>query len=276
MFQRSRRERVRSVLRDRWTVEDDDDRGSGWRPSRVAVVAQWSATPRLSKSTCQLVKEFSAAEFDVVVVSACEDPRPLEWSDGRPGRLLVLRKPNIGYDFGSWSIALQARPQIAEAEHVVLANDSMAGPFLSMQSLLSQFLTTQSDVWALTDTTQFGHHLQSYFIGFRNHVLADAVLHRFWFDVRVERSKDDVIRRGEIALSRMLHQEGYVTEAAFPYRRFAPDSENPAIMHWCELLHAGFPFLKRELIARPEVAPAASTAAAVVRDLFGQELLAWL
>jgi lipopolysaccharide biosynthesis protein len=268
--------KVRSVLRGRYSVEGHDEFGQDWAPERVAVVAQWSASAKLSRSVCRLIEEFRAAEFDVVLVSACEDPSSLKWAVERPPGVLVLRKPNIGYDFGSWSIAMAARPKIAEARHVILANDSLIGPFAPLGPLLERFVATSCDVWGLTDTMQFGRHLQSYFVGYQHQVLKDAPLSRFWADRRVERTKDDFIWRGEIELSRVLHREGYLAKAAFPHQRIAPNGENPTIRQWERLLEAGFPFLKREVIRNPEVATKGDRAPAVVHALFGEHIADWL
>lgn len=257
-------------------VEGEDVFGDGWRPDRVAVIAHWSPAARLSMSVRQLAAEFRTSDFDVVVVSSCEDPQPLRWPVGRPSRVLTLRKPNVGYDFGSWSAALAALPGIARAPHVVLANDSMAGPFAPLAPLLADFLASRCDVWGLTDTVEREPHLQSYFVGFRNQVLADRALRRFWANIRVERSKQDVIQRGEIGLSRLLRRRGYAARAAYPCHVFAPEGANPTIAHWDALLEAGFPFLKRELIRDPRVAPAGERAPGRIRAMFGEEVADWL
>jgi hypothetical protein len=257
-------------------LEGDDPFDLDWRPERVAVVAAWSARPRLSRSLCRLVEELRAAEFDVVLVSACEDERPLDWPTTRPDRVRVVRKDNIGYDFGSWSLALQLHPRIAQADYVLFANDSMVGPFRSLEPLLGQFIATHADVWGLTDSAQFGRHLQSYFMGYRHGVLTAPVLARFWAGLRIEPSKDDLIQRAEVGLSRILQREGYAMKAAFPYQRIAPDGENPTIRQWERLLDRGFPFVKREVIRSPEVAAEGDRAPEVILNRFGERVEEWL
>ena len=41
---------------------------------------------------------------------------PLDWREAGPPALTVLRRPNVGYDFGSWATALDRYPAIADAE----------------------------------------------------------------------------------------------------------------------------------------------------------------
>ena len=123
----------------------------------------------------------------------------------------------------------------------------MVGPFATFEPLLAKFHATAADVWAVTDTSQFEYHLQSYFLGFPGQILREPPMRRFWRDIRVERSKDDVIWRYEIGLSRLLRRERYAIDVAFPSRHLVPGGKNPAIIGWQRLLDRGFPFVKREL-----------------------------
>ena len=241
------------------------------------MVAHWSARARVTKSLTALVRELQSFGYRVVVSSACEAQAELEWdADLEVDQLVVIRKPNIGYDFGSWSVALTLAPEIAEAERVIIANDSMVGPFTSLQPLLQQLDDTRADVWGLTDSTQFGSHLQSYFLAFCGGVLADKPLRRFWSSIRDETEKQQIIVRNEIGLSRLLREEGYVQVPAFSHERFVRPGQNPVIVGWESLLEEGFPFLKREILRDAAVAPAGQTAPAVVKRLLGIDVNDWV
>jgi len=225
----------------------------------------------------ELVSQLQANDFEVVVVSSCEAPGPLVFPElPAPDRLTVVRKPNLGYDFGSWSIGLAAVPEILGADRVLLLNDSMAGPFAPLGPLLGEFSATRADVWGLTDTYQFGYHLQSYCLGFAGGMLAERPLRRFWAHIRHETDKDQIIHRNEIGLSVLLRQEGYSLAPAFPHETVVGSGENPVIIGWRTLLLQGFPFLKREIIRDPDVAPGGQLAPQVVRELFGAELTDWV
>jgi lipopolysaccharide biosynthesis protein len=267
--------KVRRLTRDRVRVE----RGglSIGNVERVVVVAQWSESPRLSRSVCTLVSELQANDYRVVVSSACEAPEPLEWdATVDVDRLTVLRKPNIGYDFGSWSVALQLVPEISSARRVLLVNDSMIGPFAPLAPLLTAFDTTAADVWGLTDTQQFGHHLQSYFFGFCNGVLTDRPLAAFWADIRHYDDKMQIILENEVALGRLLREEGYVAKSVFSHELFVQPGQNPVIVGWKGLLKSGFPFVKREILRHPSVAPAGATMPDVVKAQHGADVDSWV
>jgi lipopolysaccharide biosynthesis protein len=245
-------------------------------PERLALLVHWSDTAIVSRSFRTLVREFSDNGYLPVVISACEADGPLDWSGGLVSDAIVLRKPNVGYDFGSWAVGLDALPFAATAEHVVLANDSLVGPFSSLGPLLAQFESASADVWGLTDTRQYSHHLQSYFLGFRGGVLSEKPLQQFWANIRQERSKWDIIRHNELALSSLLRSEGYVTDSAFRSDEIVRSGDNPVISGWWPLLERGFPFVKREIVRDPTVAPRGEWIAREVEAVFGTHLEQWI
>lgn len=245
-------------------------------PSHAAVLVHWAPTPMLSRSVTTLANELSSAGYRLVLVSACESPEPLEWRGKRPPGAIVLRKPNVGYDFGSWAVALHELPTLAGADRVILTNDSMAGPFASISGLLARFEAGAADVFGLTDTRQYFRHLQSYFLGFTQGVLAEKPLARFFADVRDEATKWDVVHHSELGLSRLLQQEGYGFTTAFRADDVVPAGENPVIRGWWQLIERGFPFVKREILRDPKVAPRAQWVHREVATVFGERIEDWV
>jgi lipopolysaccharide biosynthesis protein len=245
-------------------------------PDRVAVLVHWSRLPLLSRSFTTYARELAGAGYRVVVVSSCESAEPLEWHGHRPDGTVVIRKPNVGYDFGSWSTALHELPTIASADRVILTNDSMLGPFATLRPVLDRFEQSAADVFGLTDTRQYFRHLQSYFLGFNGAVLTDPPLASFYADVRVEPTKWDVIRRYELGLSVLLRRESYGFGTAFRADEVVPPGDNPVIKGWWRLLERGFPFVKREIVRDPAVAPRSEWVAREVQAVFGQHIEDWM
>lgn len=245
-------------------------------PDRVALLVHWAQTPVVSRSFRVLTQQFAQHGYRTVVVSAAEFSQPLDWAGTLPAETIVLRKPNIGYDFGSWAVGLGLLPAISTAPYTILANDSILGPFRDIEPLLADFEASIADVWGLTDTRQFSHHLQSYFLGFRNGVLAERPLQDFFAGVRQERSKWEIIKHNELALSALLHREGYVTRSAFRGDDVVSAGENPVIAGWRKLLDLGFPFVKRQIVTDPTVAPHSELIAREVAAVFGARLDEWI
>jgi lipopolysaccharide biosynthesis protein len=246
------------------------------QPERVALLVHWSVQPVVSRSLRELVRQFSQHGYRTVIVSAAEFSQPLDWSGMLPPESIVLRKPNIGYDFGSWAVGLGVLPAITRAPYVILANDSVLGPFIDIGPLLAEFEDTIADVWGLTDTRQFSHHLQSYFLGYRNGVLADRPLLEFFAGVRQERSKWEIIKHNELALSSLLHREGYITRSAFRGDDVVDAGSNPVIAGWRALIARGFPFIKRQIVTDPALAPRGELIAREVQAIFGARIDEWI
>jgi lipopolysaccharide biosynthesis protein len=257
-------------------VEGGDDLAEATNADRIAVLAHWSEAARVSRSVATTVVALVAAGYRVVVVSTSAVHGPLDWRGDRPAGLTVLRRPNLGYDFGSWTTAIDRYPAIAEAGRVLLLNDSIVGPFASIDPLLAKFHASTADVWAVTDTSQFEYHLQSYILGFAGKILREPPMRAFWRDVRVEASKEDVIWRYEIGLSRLLRRERYASDVAIPFRHLVRDGTNPVIIGWQRLLDRGFPFVKRELLVDPRVAPDAVTVPGELRRRFDVDVAEWV
>ena len=52
--------------------------------------------------------------------------------------------------------------------------------------------------------------------------------------------------------------------------------ENPVIRAWWKLIEYGFPFVKREIITNPSVAPRSEWVAREVKARFGVDIDEWL
>lgn len=258
-------------------VEGVDGLASEVSLDQVAVLAQWSPDSRLTRSVSELAASLVDHGYPVLLVSAADGPDPLRWPGDVPEHVTVLRRRNVGYDFGSWAVALDRYPAIAAADHVLLVNDSMAGPFQTIDHLFKMFDETGADVWGLTDSTQLGtHHLQSYCLGFKHGCLQEPPLAKFWHDICIEATRDDIIHRYEIGLSRLLHREHFSVDAAFRHGEVVRGADNPTIHGWRRLLDLGLPFVKRQLLREPGLTPDGSTVRAELRRRFGVEVDDWV
>lgn len=242
---------------------------------KVAIVAHFSCTPRVSLSMSRLVSELSTNGYRCIVVSTSPGG-PLDWPEGVPAGTAVLRRANEGYDFGSWAVGLELFPEVRRARHVILTNDSMAGPFEPIGPLLAAFESAPTDVWAVTDSHQLTHHLQSYFVGFNNGVLDEAPWRRFFRSVRHHEEKMDIVMRYELGIMGVCRTEGYPWTVQYRASDVGVVLENPTLAGWRQLLSLGFPFVKRTIITDPSTAPRGDQVATVVRRKFGTELSEWL
>lgn len=232
------------------TVERDTAIAAG---ERLAIIASHGDTPRISRSLAALSRALRNAGYPVVLVRASDDQTPLEWA--APDGVTVLRKPNLGYDFGSWAVGLHHARRHLRRRHVLLANDSLAGPFAPIGHLIDAFEASTTDAWAAVASTEIDHHLQSYLLGFNGGVLADPALRTFFNTLPLEIDKQRIVQRYELGLSRLLRAEAYTLTAAIEPELVAAGDANPTLLAWRGLLDQGFPFIKRSLLRDPTLAP---------------------
>lgn len=243
---------------------------------RVAIIASYANDNIVTRSLATLTREFENNGYSVVLVRASDDERPLEWPVSLPADPVIVRKSNIGYDFGSWAAGLSLFPSVRRKRFVILANDSLVGPFASITPMIESFEASTTDVWAATNTSQFHSHIQSYFVGYREGVLNDRGLRQFWSNLVVETEKTRIIHRYELGLSRLLLAEGFTTSACFESERLVSTTENPTMGGWKGLLGLGFPFVKRELLTNSAVVPDGGSVPAEIHERFGTDPRDWL
>lgn len=244
-------------------------------PDKVAVIAHWSTNSQVTRSFEALVSAITKLGYFALVVSACTDKRALRFSRELPETVAILRKPNIGYDFGSWAVGMLKQPQIFRASRVLQVNDSLLGPFAPLDEIIADFEEDRGDYWGLVRNNQMGSHLQSYFVGYTPEVLQSPTFHDFWMSVRVQKTKSEIIRKYEHGLSRRLYNEGFVGDAFIEPQLVGDGGLNPMISAWDEVLRAGVPFLKRELITSPEIVAEGERIPERLQREFGINIQEW-
>lgn len=244
--------------------------------SRVAFLASYGADRFVSRSLAEYVHQLELGGYDVVLIRASDTNEDLIWPDGMATDATVIYKPNIGYDFGTWATGMAMFPQLLTAEYVLLVNDSLVGPFASIQPMLDAFEATDYDVWGVTNTTQLLPHLQSYVMGFRGGILTDRALREFWSGIEILDDKNQIIEKYEVGLSRLLFREAYLSAAWFDHSIVVPDGLNPSLWGWRKLVNLGFPFVKRQLITLPELVSDGAEIPDVISAKFGIDPHEWV
>ncbi len=245
--------------------------------SEIALLVHFDPAGEVSEAVQNYVAALRVAGRSVLVVSNSEALRPEGLEALRSLCDGVLVRRNLGLDFAAWRAGLEHwRLPRADTRSLLLLNDSLAGPFAPLAPLLRRFDFEQADVWAATDSRQRGWHLQSFFWAVGPRAMAHPAWAAFWAGVRPVRSKEWVIRHGELGFGRRLREAGLRCRAVWPYEAVLarhhedhPGSAveqvqrdrvagflargwalNPSADLWRQLLRLGFPFVKRELLGR--------------------------
>ena len=216
--------------------------------SKIAVVAQWSKSNIFSISTNRLISQLIVCGYEVVLVSACENPETLVLDNEILERITILRKPNVGYDFGSWSIGLLTFPEIRKADEILLLNDSNSGPFGTISELLEKMNNSPYDITGITDSLQHRYHIQSFMMHFKNNSLNHKAMVTFWQNIRSQNDKFDVVLAYELGLTSRAQGNGLLVGAIYPWNLLVDYWENASVKAWQRLLDLGYPFIKREVV----------------------------
>ena len=138
----------------------------------------------------------------------------------------IIFRTNRGYDFGAFRDGiLSLEMSSARLTQLVLANDSVYGPMVPLESLFASMDFSIADIWGVTDSWQTRYHLQSYLMVFGPVALNSPKFAEFWKNVRNVRSKWAVVRHYEIGMTRTMQMAGLRCAAVFDYQALIRHAE---------------------------------------------------
>lgn len=248
--------------------------------ANLCVFSHFSRDQRVAEHVYYYLNCLAQAGCDIVFVSTSD-----ELTDEHLERLqsvcaVVVVRKNYGYDFGSYKCGLDlAGDHLQAYQRVVLANDSVYGPFHDISELIEYGDHHDLDMWGATDSFAVRYHIQSYFIVYNRKVFLDPAFHAFWDTVRYDRTasklkKQQIIDNYEVGGSThfvdALFRLGAMCSNA-AVRRYIVDAvktrlaDEPALhrfllananvrhnsthLYWDILIkHFRYPFIKRELL----------------------------
>ncbi len=119
------------------------------------------------------------------------------------------------YDFGSYKRGFQYAQNSGILKHtdeLIFANDSC----FCIDSLLPIFekmAQSNCDFWGITESKALVHHLQSYFLVFKNPVFTSSAFADFINSITKQVSVKDVIKNYELKLTSVLEENGFKPDA---------------------------------------------------------------
>lgn len=236
---------------------------------RIALFAHYDGGARVRRHVIHYLKELRTVCDDVIFVSTSTGLPAEELEAVLPFCSHASTRKNIGYDFATWREAM-THVDLESVDELVLVNSSVFGPFFPLRPIFERMSEGEGnlDAWGMTDNVEIAWHLQSYFLVFRKRVLESKAFRDFWTRMTPQDDKEEVIRRYEVGLSKLLLENGFSLRAYAPQarcnRRLLPSlrarpffgswwrmarrEADPNAAYPADLLRAGMPFVKHYLL----------------------------
>jgi lipopolysaccharide biosynthesis protein len=215
------------------------------------LFAHFDKDGKIADHVLRYLGEIKRLGFSVVFISSARIGGPeLERLRGCCDDIML--RDNAGLDFGSWADGF-AKHRHGIGGRLLLANDSVYGPIGSLAAALDRLTGAPADFYGMVESLEPIPHLQSWFLLFEPQVVASDAFAALLSQPFSAMTKKQIIRNGEIALSRRLLAAGFRYEALFRNERsklMNPRyAANPMLIFWRELLvDEAVPFLKIELL----------------------------
>lgn len=178
---------------------------------RAVVFATYSSESRIEAYVLHYLRQLrKVAEHIVVVGDFALEAGELAKLDGLAEHAIFERHGE--YDFGSYKRGrsyLAARGILDQVDELILCNDSCYGPLQGFEWMFREMAGRQVDFWGLTQNSEFGDHVQSYFVVLSRKVFSSVAFRRFIHSVERQDSVHEVIQKYELGLTRTLAGEGF-------------------------------------------------------------------
>lgn len=248
--------------------------------SRWCVYAHYDKHNEIQEYVYNALEKIKACGFAICFVSTNETISLAAVSRLKSLASVVIKRKNLGYDFGSYKAGLLYLFSRASLDcSVLLANDSAYGPFGGLQEIIGA--SCQYDIFGITDSIEIEYHVQSYFMLYSERLVRSDAFWIFWqsvsdtSEIKDFKLKQDLILKNEIGGSQHFLRHGFKLGAAFPYLKVLQQSFssyvnhlslvldkpaekfkpfvadlNSSISYWNLLLEMGCPYIKKELLLR--------------------------
>lgn len=247
---------------------------------RAVVLAHFDRDGIVDPYVIAAVRAYRPLADTLVLVSASAGRLP----DALRGSVdAFLPRDNVGYDFGSWQAGVRWLGEPRRFDEILFVNDSAYGPLFDLGPALEHPSGQTADLWGMVMSSERGAHVQSWCFTMRRPILESTAFASFWKSVVPQPSKEDVVNRYEVGMSRFFEAAGVRVGALVDGRHEPPPTiretlhaaaglgpaglwrhvrqlrrrgppYNPSELFWRRLWNAGVPYLKAGILRRNQYA----------------------
>lgn len=240
---------------------------------RALILAHFDQDGIIDPHVEQSIRFYRNLFDKIIMVSTSADT----FTAGREGLVdEFIRRPNVGYDFGSWKRGLQALVDPSAYYEIVFANDSVYGPLNDLEPIFLAPHLKDADFWGLVSSDQLRPHVQSWFFCIRHRLIQSGDMPKFLEAVDTIDDKQAIIDNYELEMQRFFQERGWRTASycqgargwrqlrqelasgipwdkpgkALHYLRavYSGQPLNPMHFCWKRCVDNGVPFVKVELL----------------------------
>lgn len=186
----------------------------------VAIIATWPRYP-LRNSVKRLLEALTAQGWSVVLVineSPDTDRVIDDWSASAD---VVIRRANIGRDFGAYQCGYQYvsnRPEFEQSDRLAFFNDSVFYP-PNVDSIVAELLKKDTAIAGFFVNHQFHTHVQSFALVITSPAATSSQLREFWSGYYPSNIRRYAIHNGEVELTRRILEVWPEVEAVVTHGR---------------------------------------------------------
>ncbi len=244
-------------------------------PRRILIFHHYDPQGFLPRSWLEALLEIQSHDWQVLVSTSSLQSHFA--ARLQKSGVQIAFRVNLGFCLGGYrdlSLLFLSCPEVLQnLSSLVLLNDSnllVQSPQVLIRFLQSWIASDERSsapvLAGLTDSVERGcYHLQSFLLYANFALLNHPSWLRFWLQLGIDGSKDDLIDQGEIGLSRALIKDGVLLKPSYPlvagllqdpaladelhqYDIQHLQHVNQSLFAWRSLIARGYPFVKKHVL----------------------------
>lgn len=193
---------------------------------RIVFFMHYDKDCILSESDAAYLDELAKYAEQIVFITNSDLPEA-DLVRIRSGKVTILRRENVGFDFGAWKDAVTqcGFDRLCTFDQVIFANNSNFAPLWSLSSVFVEMERRDPvDFWGITlcpggfasadmDKAYIDAHIQSYFFVAEQSLASSPAFAEFWNRVDYHTELLDVVVHEETEMTKFFTDRGFTCDA---------------------------------------------------------------
>lgn len=194
------------------------------------------------------------------VVNGCITPEGRKHVEDLGVKVLV--RENKGFDWWAWKAGLEflGYDKIAEYDELLLTNNTYYGPIYPFSEMWSEMDKRDCDFWGIAQHPKTDmlwvkgdpqsvmlRHIQSYWLVFKKRVFTSEDFQRYWMNLVMHNSFNEMVGYGETKLTDYFYKHGYSYDTYITFKECSKYGDtNPCLFTAKHVIENRCPIIKRK------------------------------